>query len=69
MSVLQPKKDIEASKHDERLERIEKAALRIAVINKKLLRIDSLVSQSPPGISNERMLDLGKSATENSQEK
>lgn len=64
---LRLKKNMDVSKIDERLERIEKAALRIADINKKLLRIDSIVSQSHPGISNEQMLDLGKSASESSQ--
>lgn len=66
---LRLKKNMEASKIDERLERIEKAALRIADINKKLLRIDSIVSQSHSGISNEQMLDLGKSTSESSQRK
>lgn len=64
---LRLKKNMDVSKIDQRLERIEKAALSIADINKKLLRIDSIVSQSYPGISNEQMLDLGKSASESSQ--
>lgn len=61
--LLRLKKDIDASMIDERLERIENAALRIADINKKLLRIDSLVSQSDWGISSEKMLDLDKSTS------
>lgn len=58
---LRMKKIIDTEKLNERLERIETAALRIADINKKLLEIDSLALQSRPGMSEGTMLELSDS--------
>ena len=52
----------ESKDMDERLERIEKAAMRISDINRKLLNIEKLFTQVAVGNSTEKMLDLERSA-------
>jgi len=65
---LRMKKSIKKPDLDARLERIEKAALRISETNSKLLKIDTLVSDSHPVLSEGQMLNLGKSTKKSNRD-
>ena len=61
VQLLQAKATSSCSEAQDRLQRVERAAMQIAEINRKLLRIDSIVSEKYLDDRDSKMLNLEKS--------